>query len=270
MRAHLDDADLERRGALRAPLPPRRDGAHPRLRRSGAGRAALPAPRRHQRVRHRQRRSHRHARRPAPAARPAHRGARRAGAVRHPARRPSLPRVHPLSAGPAHHGRQARHAVDAGLRHRRRGGVPPDRDACGFRGCKGTTGTQASFLELFGGDHEKVRELDRRVAAKLGFRAAVRGDRARPTPGRWTAPSSTRSAGSPSRRPSWRATSGCCSTRASCSSRSSQEQIGSSAMAYKRNPMRAERISGLARFVISLQANTANTAASQWLERTPG
>jgi adenylosuccinate lyase len=140
-------------------------------------------------------------------------------------------------------------------------------DALRFRGCQGTTGTQASFLELFGGDDRKVRELERRVTAKLGFREqyAVTGQ---------TYPRKADSA-------VLDALSGVAQSAAKMAAdlRLLQhegellepfeaEQIGSSAMAYKRNPMRAERISGLARFVISLQANAAHTAAAQWLERT--
>jgi adenylosuccinate lyase len=140
-------------------------------------------------------------------------------------------------------------------------------DAMRFRGCKGTTGTQASFLQLFGGDHEKVRELDRRVAARLGFRDSF------PVTGQ----TYTR-----------KLDSGVLDTLSGMAQSAAKmagdlrllqhegellepfesEQVGSSAMAYKRNPMRAERISGLARYVISLPANTAQTAASQWLERT--
>jgi len=136
-----------------------------------------------------------------------------------------------------------------------------------LRGCKGTTGTQASFLELFGGDHAKVRELDRRVAERLGFQ------RTWPVTGQ----TYTRKADSAV----LDALSGVAqsASKMACDLRLLQhegellepfesEQIGSSAMAYKRNPMRAERINGLARFVMSLQANTAQTAASQWLERT--
>jgi adenylosuccinate lyase len=136
-----------------------------------------------------------------------------------------------------------------------------------FRGCKGTTGTQASFLQLFNGSHEKVRELDRRVTAKLGF--------AEPFP--VTGQTYTRKLDS--------AVLDTLSGIAQSAGKFAgdlrllqhegellepfeSEQIGSSAMAYKRNPMRAERISGLVRFVISLQANTGNTAAAQWLERT--
>jgi len=136
-----------------------------------------------------------------------------------------------------------------------------------LRGCKGTTGTQASFLELFRGDHAKVRELDRRVAERLGV------------PRTWpvTGQTYTRKADSVV----LDALSGVAQSAAKMAGdlRLLQhegellepfetEQIGSSAMAYKRNPMRAERISGLARFVMSLQANTAQTAAGQWLERT--
>jgi adenylosuccinate lyase len=136
-----------------------------------------------------------------------------------------------------------------------------------LRGCKGTTGTQASFLELFGNSHGKVRELDRRVTAKLGFPASF------PVTGQ----TYTRKADSAV----LDTLSGIAQSAAKLAGDLrllqhegellepfEQEQIGSSAMAYKRNPMRAERISGLARFVISLQANTANTAASQWLERS--
>jgi adenylosuccinate lyase len=136
-----------------------------------------------------------------------------------------------------------------------------------LRGCKGTTGTQASFLELFGGNHDKVRELDQRVAARVGFAASF------PVTGQ----TYTRKADSAV----LDTLSGIAQSAAKLAGDLrllqhegellepfESEQIGSSAMAYKRNPMRAERISGLARFVISLQANTAQTAASQWLERT--
>ena len=136
-----------------------------------------------------------------------------------------------------------------------------------FRGCKGTTGTQASFLQLFAGDHDKVRELDRRVAAKLGFQSSF------PVTGQ----TYTRKQDSVV----LDSLSGIAQSAAKLAGDLrllqhegellepfESEQIGSSAMAYKRNPMRAERISGLARFVISLPANTAQTAASQWLERT--
>jgi adenylosuccinate lyase len=140
-------------------------------------------------------------------------------------------------------------------------------DTLRLRGCQGTTGTQASFLELFGGNDAKVRELERRVTAKLGFREqfAVTGQ---------TYPRKADSR-------ILDALSGIAQSAAKMAGDLrllqhegellepfESEQIGSSAMAYKRNPMRAERIGGLARFVISLQANGAHTAASQWLERT--
>ncbi len=136
-----------------------------------------------------------------------------------------------------------------------------------LRGCKGTTGTQASFLELFRGDHAKVRELERRIAAKLGL------PRVFPVTGQ----TYSRKADSVI----LDALSGIAQSAAKMANdlRLLQhegellepfepDQIGSSAMAYKRNPMRAERICGLARFVISLQANGPHTAATQWLERT--
>ncbi len=136
-----------------------------------------------------------------------------------------------------------------------------------LRGCKGTTGTQASFLELFRGDHAKVRELDRRVAATLGI------------PRTWpvTGQTYTRKADSQV----LDTLSGIAQSAAKMAADLrllqhegellepfESEQIGSSAMAYKRNPMRAERIGGLARFVMALPANAAQTVAGQWLERT--
>jgi adenylosuccinate lyase len=136
-----------------------------------------------------------------------------------------------------------------------------------FRGCKGTTGTQASFLELFAGDHAKVRELDRRLTRRLGFTEAFAV----------TGQTYPRKADSMV----LDALSGIAqsASKLACDLRLLQhegellepfesEQIGSSAMAYKRNPMRAERINALARFTIALAANAANTAAVQWLERT--
>jgi adenylosuccinate lyase len=136
-----------------------------------------------------------------------------------------------------------------------------------FRGCKGTTGTQASFLELFGGDHAKVRELDRRVTERMGFRQAYavtgqtysrKGDSVVLDALAGVTQSAAKMAGDMR----------LLQHEGEILEPFESEQIGSSAMAYKRNPMRAERIGGLARFVLSLQANTGHTAAAQWLERT--
>lgn len=136
-----------------------------------------------------------------------------------------------------------------------------------FRGVKGTTGTQATFLSLFKGDHQKVRELDRKVAKKLGFKKSI------PVTGQ----TYTRKVDSIvldvlsgiSQTAHKLATDlRLLSHRKEVEEPFEKEQIGSSAMAYKRNPMRSERICGLARFVMSLGANTEQTAAVQWLERT--
>ena len=136
-----------------------------------------------------------------------------------------------------------------------------------FRGVKGTTGTQASFLGLFDGDHAKVRELDRRVTAAMGFAAPL------PVTGQtYTRKLDAQVLG---------AVSGVAASAAKFAGdvRMLQafgeveepfetEQIGSSAMAYKRNPMRAERINALARFVLNLEANANETHSVQFFERT--
>ena len=134
-------------------------------------------------------------------------------------------------------------------------------------GCKGTTGTAASFLELFGGDHEKVKKLDALIAEKCGFEATY------PVSGQTY-----------SRKVDYNILSLLCSIAQSATKFSNDirllsnlkeveepfesKQIGSSAMAYKRNPMRSERMASLARYVITDSLNPAFTAATQWFERT--
>ncbi len=135
------------------------------------------------------------------------------------------------------------------------------------RGVKGTTGTQASFLQLFAGDHAKVRQLDALVARKLGFADsyAVTGQTysrkvdAQVLDVLAGIAGSAHKAGTDLR---------LLQSRKEVEEPFEADQIGSSAMAYKRNPMRAERICGLARFVLSLQSSTAATLATQWMERT--
>lgn len=136
-----------------------------------------------------------------------------------------------------------------------------------LRGCKGTTGTQASFLELFDGDHDKVRELEHAVAQRLGHERvfAVTGQ---------TYPRKADSqvldvlSGIAQSAAKFAGDMRLLQHEGELLEPFEADQIGSSAMAYKRNPMRAERINALARHVISLQQNTAHTAAVQWLERT--
>ena len=136
-----------------------------------------------------------------------------------------------------------------------------------LRGVKGTTGTQASFLELFDGDHEKVKKLNTLVVNKMGFDKtfAVSGQ-------------------TYTRKYDYNILSGLSQIAQSAykfandvrilqSFKEIEEpfeknQIGSSAMAYKRNPMRSERICSLARYTMSLPTNAAHTAATQWMERT--
>lgn len=135
------------------------------------------------------------------------------------------------------------------------------------RGVKGTTGTQASFLELFGGDHEKVRELERRVAEKMGFDAAY------PVTGQTYSRKIDSQVVDSLSGVAQSAHKAATDLRILASFKEIEEpfeadQIGSSAMAYKRNPMRCERICGLARYAMSLSGNTAATHATQWMERT--
>ena len=140
-------------------------------------------------------------------------------------------------------------------------------DTLRFRGVKGTTGTQASFMELFEGDEEKVRALDRMVAERMGFArsVAVCGQTySRKTDAYFLSALSGF------------AQSACkfaTDLRILQSFEEMEEpfeasQIGSSAMPYKRNPMRSERICALARYVIQDAVNPAMTAATQWMERT--
>ncbi len=135
------------------------------------------------------------------------------------------------------------------------------------RGAKGTTGTQASFLELFGGDHAKVRQLEQLVSKKMGFAAsyAVTGQTySRKVDAQIIDVLSGIAQSAHKAATDLRLLQ----SRKEIEEPFEAEQVGSSAMAYKRNPMRAERICGLARFVMSLQSSTAATAAVQWMERT--
>lgn len=136
-----------------------------------------------------------------------------------------------------------------------------------FRGVKGTTGTQATFLQLFGGDHDKVDQLDQLVTKKMGFenRYSVTGQTySRKVDAHVLATlssigQSAHKAGSDIR---------LLQHRKEVEEPFGKNQIGSSAMAYKRNPMRSERMCALARFAMSLTKNADDTAAVQWMERT--
>jgi adenylosuccinate lyase len=141
------------------------------------------------------------------------------------------------------------------------------RDELPFRGAKGTTGTQASFLSLFRGDHEKVRQLDRLVAKKMGF------ERVFPVTGQtYSRKIDTQIldalSGLAQSAHKWGNDLRLLAHRQEIDEPFEAEQIGSSAMAYKRNPMRAERMCSLARFLMGLPAMAAQTAATQWFERT--
>ena len=140
-------------------------------------------------------------------------------------------------------------------------------DSMQFLGCRGTTGTEASFLELFEGDTEKIDEMNRRISAEFGFKKCF------PVCGQ-TYP----------RKLDSRILNVLSSIAQSCyrmandirllqHDRQVEEpfeahQIGSSAMAYKRNPMRSERICSLARYLMADAMNAPMTASVQWLERT--
>ncbi len=141
------------------------------------------------------------------------------------------------------------------------------RDELRFRGVKGTTGTQASFLALFDGDHDKVEALDASVSEAMGFRdrLIICGQ-------------------TYSRKTDFDVLNALASLGSSIHKMATdlrllanlkeieepfaKDQIGSSAMAYKRNPMRSERACSLARFLMNLAANAGQTHATQWMERS--
>jgi len=136
-----------------------------------------------------------------------------------------------------------------------------------FLGVKGTTGTQASFLALFEGDEKKVKKLDEMVAKAMGF------DRTYAVSGQTYSRKIDAQAQATLSGVAQSAHKFANDMRLLQHLREIQEpfdehQVGSSAMAYKRNPMKSERMTSLARLVLSLQTNGAFTAASQWFERT--
>ncbi len=136
-----------------------------------------------------------------------------------------------------------------------------------FLGVKGTTGTQASFLSLFDGNHARVRALDRLVARKLGF------ERSWPVTGQTYTRKVDAQVHGTLARIAESAHKFAVDVRLLQALRQVQEpfgadQVGSSAMAYKRNPMKCERITSLARLVMVLAQNASFTAANQWFERT--
>ena len=136
-----------------------------------------------------------------------------------------------------------------------------------LRGVKGTTGTQASFLDLFDGDGEKVKELEKRVVAKLGY-DKVYGVTGQTYPRKFDY--NVLCVLSQIAQSAYRFSN---DIRLLQHMKEVEEpfeksQIGSSAMAYKRNPMRSERVGSLARYVLSLPMNAAVTASTQWFERT--
>jgi adenylosuccinate lyase len=136
-----------------------------------------------------------------------------------------------------------------------------------FRGVKGTTGTQASFLALFNGHHSKVKQLEKMVAAAFGFKkiCAVTGQTYQRKIDTLVINALASVAQSAHKM--------CNDIRLLANLKEIEEpfeksQVGSSSMAYKRNPMRCERATALSRFIISLASNPAMTASEQWLERT--
>ncbi|GAB5368864.1 hypothetical protein AAMO2058_001356400 [Amorphochlora amoebiformis] len=136
-----------------------------------------------------------------------------------------------------------------------------------MRGVKGTTGTQASYLALFNGDHKKVLELDAKVASLMGFSKTI------PVSGQTYTRKLDFQVCSILSGIAQSANKMANDIRLLMNLRELEEpfgknQVGSSAMAYKRNPMRSERVCSLARYVISLTANSAHTHATQWFERT--
>jgi adenylosuccinate lyase len=136
-----------------------------------------------------------------------------------------------------------------------------------FRGAKGATGTQASFLALFRGDHAKVRELDRLVARKMDFEAIY------PVTGQTYSRKVDSQildtlSGIGQSAHKWGTDLRLLAHRQEIDEPFETEQVGSSAMAYKRNPMRAERVCSISRFLCGLPAVSAQTASTQWLERT--
>ena len=136
-------------------------------------------------------------------------------------------------------------------------------------GCKGTTGTQASFLELFGGDRDKVWELDRKIAAEMGFDP----DQVQPVSGQTYTRKTDAAILATLSGIAQSAHKFATDLRLLCHMKEIEEpfeahQVGSSAMPYKRNPMRSERICALARYVIADGMNPAMTSSLQWFERT--